>query len=126
MTVLANRDLLVLGEEESCAVFCPATGEGKVADLPGVAGTESTTSVFSVEAGIVTVLIHGDATVVQDGNKRVKQRLEDESTARRRSLTAQLAQRNALRFKLFGPDTSAQRFEVAISGADPGWTRSVA
>lgn len=66
MTLLANRDLLVLGEEESCAVFWPATGEGKVADLPGVAGTEEESTsvvvvvgVFSFEAGIVTVLIHG-------------------------------------------------------------------
>lgn len=37
--VLANRDLLVLGEEERAVGPAPA-GEGRVVDRPGVEGTE--------------------------------------------------------------------------------------
>lgn len=64
--VWANRDLLVLGEEERAAVV-PAAGEGKVAALTGEA---TSVSLFSLLfACIVTDVIHGGMRLLYKGGR---------------------------------------------------------
>lgn len=117
--MLANRDLLVLGEEErtAAAVVVPAAGDGKVAALTGDA---TSVSVFSFVADIVTDVIHGGMRLLYKMNRRKGKQGRKEGQVKESKFNQPTCQRNTALHKLFGTALRASQIHGYHEEAQQG------